>query len=266
MRVEHIGDATLYLADCREVLPTLDPVDVVIADPPYSSGGAMRSDRNMNPADKYRMTNTQKVHPHFSGDNRDQRSFTLWCSDWMAQCLQVTKPGGAMMCFIDWRNLPCVVDAVQVGGWVYRGIIPWNKTESARPQKGWFRAQCEYIITASAGTLSTGQDVDGICAPGFFSIPVNGVEKLHLTEKPVDLLTFLVTVRNEWRVILDPFMGSGTTGSAAIGAGLSFVGIENTLENFDIACRRIEKAWQERSLINLCREPARPQQAALMGV
>ena len=47
--------------------------------------------------------------------------------------------GSALFCFIDWRNLPCIIDALQIGGWVYRGIIPWNKTEAARPRPGWFR-------------------------------------------------------------------------------------------------------------------------------
>lgn len=127
------GGIAIYHGDCREIMPQLNlKVDVVITDPPYSSGGAMRSDRNLATADKYRLTGTVKVDPDFSGDNRDQRSFMFWCSDWMAQSLAQTRRGGALLCFIDWRNLPCVIDAVQVGGWVYRGILAWDKTEGAR--------------------------------------------------------------------------------------------------------------------------------------
>lgn len=240
-----IGNAALYLGDCRDILPTLEQVDVVVADPPYSSGGLMRSDRNFDPAAKYRTGMARKVDPSFSGDNRDQRSFTLWCSDWMSQCLQLTRPGGVMLCFIDWRNLPCVIDAVQVGGWVYRGIIPWNKTEGVRPQKGWFRAQCEYIVTASAGKLPTGRDVPGICSPGFITQSVCGAKKQHLTEKPEELIRHLLSVRGGWDTVLDPFMGSGAAGVAALNLGRKFIGIEREPEYFRIAKARIAKRQAE---------------------
>ena len=135
---DHAG-ITLYRGDCREILPHLGvEADVVIADPPYSSGGLMRSDRAGSTADKYRLTGTMVDHGNFSGDNRDQRAFTYWASFWAAELLERTRPGGALLTFIDWRNLPAMIDAVQIGGWVYRGIIPWDKTVQARPEKGWF--------------------------------------------------------------------------------------------------------------------------------
>jgi len=248
MKKEIIGDATLYLGDCREVLPSLPQVDLVVADPPYSTGGFMRSDRNLSTVSKYRMTNVVKEYKAFDGDNRDQRSFSLWCSDWMSQCLQHTRPGGVLFCFIDWRNLPCVIDAVQVGGWIYRGIIPWNKTEGCRPQRGWFRAQCEYIVTASAGSLPATPDGEGVCAPGFFTMPVIGAKKQHITEKPVELIKHLLSVRSGWDVVCDPFMGSGTTGAAAVSLGRKFIGIETNPDYFDIACRRIEEACHQPRL------------------
>ncbi len=92
-RCERIGPHKLYLGDCREIVGLLPRVDLVLTDPPYSSGGAMRSDRNMDTSAKYRMTNTLKEDPEFSGDNRDQRSLTLWCSDWMGMCHRATKSG-----------------------------------------------------------------------------------------------------------------------------------------------------------------------------
>ena len=252
-RVEHIGDATLYLGDCREILPTLGKVDAVVTDPPYSSGGATRSDRNVSTSDKYRISGTIKTDPDFSGDNRDQRSLTLWCSDWMAQCHAATRRGGALLCFIDWRNLPCIIDACQVGGWVYRGIVPWDKTEVTRPQKGWFRAQVEYIVTASAGPLHTGADAPGIAQAGYIRCGVTGGEKEHITGKPVDLMVELLRTRNDWRAVLDPFMGSGTTGVAAARLGRKFIGCEIEPEYFDIACRRIEEAYRQPRLFE---EPA----------
>jgi site-specific DNA-methyltransferase (adenine-specific) len=232
----------LWCGDCREILPLIERVDVVITDPPYSSGGAMRSDRNMATGDKYRMSGTIKEDPDFGGDNRDQRALMFWCSDWMAQCLRATKKGGALICFIDWRNLPCIIDAVQIGGWVYRGIVPWDKTEATRPNKGWFRAQVEYIVTASAGPLLQGAEAPGIVQAGYIRCGVHGGEKEHITGKPVELMREIIRTRDDWQTVFDPFMGSGTTGVAAINLGRKFIGIEIEPKYFDISCRRIQAA------------------------
>jgi len=261
-RIETIGDCTLYLGDCREILPTIGKVDAVVTDPPYSSGGAMRSDRNMSTSTKYTLSGTLKQYAEFSGDNRDQRSLTLWCSDWMAQCRQATRSGGAILCFIDWRNLPCVIDAIQVGGWVYRGIVPWDKTEATRPNKGWFRSQVEYIVTGSAGPLSQGADAPGIAQSGYIRVPVFGDEKEHSTGKPVELMQELLRTRDDWVSILDPFMGSGTTGVACVKLGRKFIGIEIEPRYFDISCRRIEEAYRQPDLF--VAPPAKPEQLSLL--
>lgn len=221
---------TLYQGDARRIMPQLEPeaFDVVFTDPPYSSGGAMRSDRNQRTGDKYRMTGTIKTNPDFSGDNRDQRSFTLWCSDWMGQALCLVRPGGALLCFVDWRNLPCVVDAVQVAGWVYRGIIPWDKTEGCRPNKGWFAAQCEYLVAATRGALPQGKDAAAGCIAqaGFLRWNVVGKNKTHLTEKPVEIAREALRTRSDWHRVLDPFAGSGSVLRAAKLLGRQAVGIE----------------------------------------
>ncbi|MDR2697479.1 MAG: site-specific DNA-methyltransferase [Holophagales bacterium] len=246
MRVERFENAALYLGNCREILPTLkQSVNAVITDPPYSSGGFTRGDRNRESGKKY----TQIDYTNFAGDNRDQRSFLLWCSDWLEMCLDVTVPGGVCFTFIDWRNLPVMIDAVQIGGWVYRGIIPWNKGEGTRPRQGWFRSQCEYIIAASSGSLS----VKPICEDdifnygnGFFTCQtITLTNKKHPTEKPVALMEWLLSVRSEWTVVLDPFMGSGSTGVACMRTGRTFIGIEKTEAYFDAACRRIEAASRQ---------------------
>jgi len=242
--------ATLYRGDCREILPTLPTVDAVICDPPYSSGGLMRSDRSQESNKKYLFNESiiAQTRPAFTGDNRDQRSFMLWCSDWLAQCLAITRPGGALFSFIDWRQLPCLIDACQVGGWVYRGIIPWNKTAAVRPRLGWFRSQCEYIVTASAGALAAEQGAEqgAPALEGFFTLNVVGAAKTHITEKPVQLMEWLLTAQR-WQTILDPFMGSGSTGVAALRQGRSFIGIETDPANFETARKRLEAAALEAS-------------------
>lgn len=245
-----IGRATLYHGDAREILPLLPPVDLVVTDPPYSSGGSMRSDRNVATSKKYRKTGTQKTDPEFAGDSRDQRGLTIWLSDWMAQAHRLTtKKNGALLCFSDWRNLPCVIDAVQVGGWIYRGIVPWDKTEASRPMKGWFRAQCEYVVAASAGTMLMGAEAPGACTAGFVRCNVVNAEKQHITGKPLELMLTLLKTRRDWRVCLDPFMGSGTTGVAAARLGREFIGIEIERSYFEIACERIAQACNEPALL-----------------
>lgn len=227
------------------MLPQLEPVDLVCTDPPYSSGGMMRSDRNMQTSSKYVLTGTQLERPDFSGDNRDQRSFLLWCDLWLRQCLQVTKRTGALACFIDWRQLPTLTDAVQVAGWVYRGITVWDKTEAARPQKGWFRAQAEFLVLASAGPLEI--DRDGVSSPGVFRYGVKPSEKEHITAKPVNLIRDILRTSPKFQVILDPFMGSGTTLLAARSLGLRAVGVEISKEYCDVAIERL----RQRSLFAL---------------
>lgn len=151
VRIERIGGATLYCGDCLDVLPDISGVDCLVADPPYSSGGLFRSDRSADTNVKYVQKGQGKSYATFSGDNRDQRSLSLWNILWMRKALNAANPSALFLCFADWRNLPCVIDSIQVAGWVYRGIIPWNKTEAARPQKGCFRAQCEYVVWGTNG-------------------------------------------------------------------------------------------------------------------
>lgn len=93
----------------------------VITDPPYSSGGFTRGDRMASTTNKYVLTGTQVERPDFAGDNRDQRCYLKWCVAWLDECLRITRPGGSLLMFTDWRQLPTTTDAVQSGGWVCNG-------------------------------------------------------------------------------------------------------------------------------------------------
>lgn len=238
-----IGSATLYLGDCREILPTLGKVDAVVTDPPYSSGGTFRSDRTRSTADKYIGGGyvdevAAYSRPEFSGDNKDQRSYLVWSELWMRQAFSLTEPGAICCVFSDWRQLPTTSDALQCGGWIWRGIAPWDKTEAARPQKGWFRNQCEYVVWGSNGSIARA----GECLPGVFRASVLSEKKKHIAGKPVSVMASVVRICREGGVVLDPFMGSGTTGVACAQLGRRFIGIEIEPRYFEIACHRIEAA------------------------
>jgi site-specific DNA-methyltransferase (adenine-specific) len=132
-----------------------------------------------------------------------------------------------------------VIDAVQIAGWVYRGLVPWHKGTDQRPRKGWFRHNVEFIVFASKGPLETGADAPGICQDGVLYVRVNGAEKEHQTQKPVRLVGEILAVRPDWQTILDPFMGSGTTLRAAKDLGRKAIGIEIEERYCEIAARRL---------------------------
>lgn len=240
--------ATVYQGDALKVLRELpdDSVDAVVTDPPYSSGGFTRSDRvNQGTSKKYTLTQTLRKFPEFFGDNRDQRGFLLWCSFWLAECLRVTKPGGFLLTFTDWRQLPQLSDAIQCGGWVWRGIVPWDKTLGVRPTKGWYRNQCEYVLTATNGPLGGGKvKLVDECLPGCYVENVRAHEKQHTTGKPLPLMKRLLEVVPSGGVVLDPFAGSGTTLAAAKELGLRSIGCEMSTEY----CARIRDRLRQEVL------------------
>ena len=226
------GWCTLYHADCLEVLPSIGvPVDAVITDPPYSSGGTFRGDRMGDTDKKYFGQGEGQISEiasmPFQGDTRDQRSWGYWCTMWLSMARVVTKKGGIAAVFCDWRQLPMLTDSMQAAGWVWRGVAVWDKTEAARPQKGRYRAQSEFIVWGSNGPLRT----DGPAAPGVFRESV-GRERNHPTGKPQEVLQGLLSICGPR--ILDPFMGGGSMAVACALTDRKFVGVEIERRWFDV--------------------------------
>lgn len=233
---------TIYHGEALSVLRSLPDqfIGAVVTDPPYSSGGAMRSDRMQAPSVKYVGSDVETWRPEFSGDNRDQRSFEYWCVLWLSECLRVASPGALLCVFTDWRQLPVTTDAVQGGGWVWRGIVPWDKTEGSRPRLGGFRSQAEYVVWGSAGPM--GDPWEGAPAqPGVFRFPVLQSDKHHTTGKPTELMQELAKVCPPDLPVLDPFMGSGTTLVAARNLGRRAIGIETQEQYCSIAAERLRQ-------------------------
>ncbi len=241
--MELAGDTSpwsLIHGEALDVLRTIPDayVDALITDEPYSSGGIMRSDRMAAPGDKYSPT---MVYPTFSGDNRDARSWAYWCVLWFSECVRIVKPGGYLMMFADWRQLPLATDVFQSGGGLWRGIIPWDKGPTARaPHTGYAQHQCEYIVWGTVGQL---ESADGRGPfPGSYTVPVDPQEKEHLTGKPVELMRKLARMVPEGGVILDPFAGSSSTGIGALLEGRRFLGIEREAHYIDVSRPRLERA------------------------
>lgn len=244
MRVEHIGDATLYLGDCLEILPTLGKVDAVVTDPPYSSGGQFRGDRNQRTSVKYINSDSQGFREEFTGDNRDQRAFLAWSALWFGYLHRASNQGAVLMAFTDWRQLPTMTDAIQAGGWVWRNIVTWWKP-GIRMQRGRFSSSAEYVIYASNGVPCAGEKSPQNVLQ---YAPVGRDDKRHIAEKPLPLLETLIGITEINATVVDPFLGSGTTGVACANLGRKFIGIEIEERHFDIACRRITDAYKQPRL------------------
>ena len=212
-----IGDATLYLGDCREVLPTLDACDATITDPPYGvdlgstngSGGAhgLQLQAYASYADTYENYVTQVVPA-------------------LMQAMQLT---GRAAVFIGphIHELP-KFDAL---GGVYCSAA------TGRHQWG-FKNFLPVLLYGTYPDLHKGAKYPTVIASNE-TAEKNG----HPVPKPVGWMRWLVALTTRrGETVLDPFMGSGTTGVAAVQQGRQFVGIEREPKYFDIACERIARA------------------------
>lgn len=229
-RVEQIGRATLYLGDCRDVLPTLEPVDCIITDPPYSEA-------THNGA-------RTRVGKNGSADNAASITFDSIAADdfigFTEQFLAISKRWVVMTC--DWRHCAELeareLPLVRFGVWTKPNGAP--QFTGDRPAQGW-EAVAILHRTDAAKVWNGGG------SRAVWNIPTESGD--HPTQKPVRLLLDWVDKFSDPAgTILDPFMGSGTTGVAAVQMGRKFIGIEREPAYFDIACRRIEDAQRQSDL------------------
>lgn len=243
--------ATLMHGDSLAILPHIEEslADMILTDPPYSSGGMVRGDRAVDPRFKYGCDKSRdeekQSHASFGGDCRDQRSFLQWCTLWLSQCLRIAKPGAVICVFADWRQAPVMSDALQCGGWVWRGMLPWDKTERAtRPHIGRFRAQCEYVLWGSAGPMPKATAGVDACHPGLFRhASQRGEERRHMTGKPAELAAELLAICPPGGLVLDPFAGSCFTAIGALRTGRRALVIEQSRAYIDVGAEWIRSEF-----------------------
>lgn len=241
-------NVTLYHGEALNVMASMDNdgfADVLMTDPPYSSGGMFRGDRAAAPESKYRgwsqsadgsSRKPTAEYGTFGGDTRDQLSWFRWCAAWGSETLRLVRPGGLAFLFTDWRQLPATTDSVQLGGWTWQGLVVWDKGVG-RPMAGRFRNHLEYVVWGSNGAH---KGPEGVYPSALISVPTVGAgEREHVTQKPVALLQALLSVASPGATVLDPFAGSGSTLVAARAAGHRAVGIEIDERYCEITAKRL---------------------------
>jgi DNA modification methylase len=212
-----IGNATLYHGDCRTILPSLPMVDAVITDPPYGidygrSGGFSAS--------------------HGWSDNRckvewDRERAPKEAIDLVLNAGKIVVIWGGNY-FTDW--LPPSM------GW-----FVWDKV-----QRGFSLADCELAWTnqqMASRVISYARGLES----GFLGPKNCDWPNAHPTQKPIGVMKWCIAkLKANPQTILDPFMGSGSTGVAAMHLQRKFIGIEAEPKYFDIACERIDKAQRQQ--------------------
>ena len=234
---EQIGDATLYLGDCLEILPTLGKVDAVVTDPPYSD--VVHSTRGRRGAD-IRNDGGPSLYQIEFGSIEGQQ-------DVLARLI-VPMTEGWFLCFSDIFALPGWRDTVLSAGGKSKSVCLWIKPDCA-PQ---FNGQKPATAFECIGAFWCGDGYSkwrGGGSRGLYYHNTNNPDRhgVHKTEKPVNLMYELIELY-AFGTVLDPFMGSGTTGVACAKLGRKFIGIEIEPRYFDIACKRIEEAYRQPDL------------------
>lgn len=235
-----MSDWTCERGDSLQLMTQLadDSIDLVLTDPPYSSGGAFRSDRNGSAKGKYLTSGSTGLDrlPEFYGDNRTERGLLLWSALWLGEAWRVTKAGGAIAVFCDWRSLPTFSDALQAGGWSWRGIGVWVKPQhKSRPVAGGLWNDTEFILWGSKGPRTEGEPLPGT----WEAASPDAKTRLHPTEKPQSVLVDLVRLAPEGGTVLDPFAGSGAVGVAALNQGRAPILFELSRDYVDLARKRL---------------------------
>ena len=215
----HIGDATLYLGDCLEILPTLPKVDAVITDPPYGVGFIHGGNDNSG-------IGLGRYATKFAGVAIAGDRAPFDPSPFLAMGVPAILWGANHYC----SRLP------DAAAW-----LVWDKRAASGHTNDF--ADCEMAWT----------NTDGVARmfrhhwDGMMRASERG-ERSHPMQKPVALLKWCVDRIPGAHTVLDPFMGSGTTGVACANLGRKFIGIEIERKYFDIACERIDNAYRQQRL------------------
>jgi len=250
----------IYKGDCRKVLKKEIPsesIDLIFADPPYNLSGNGLKWQNKGMGGDWFMVNEK-------WDKMSEPEYLKFTQDWLSECKRVLKSHGSIYISCTYHNIGELIITLKALGFVPRNMIVWHKN-NAMPNmtRRSFTHSCEYILFFTKGKkwvfnyseikkINPDKAKDGSEKQmrDLWIIPVcQGKERVkdetgrsaHPTQKPENLLERIILASsNKGDVILDPFLGSGTTAVVAKKLGRNWIGIETEDKYIKIAKRRLE--------------------------
>lgn len=238
-----VVSSIIYHGDCTEELKKVPDrtVDLILTDPPYNLGNFMIN----------RSTNLSRMRENFFADaGWDNLEFDEWknCMDaFFSAAARVIAVGGSMVIFMSIIKVETIIELAEKHGFYYKTTGIWHKLNPMpRNMNLHFVNSTEAWIYFTYKTKTGTFNNDNKIVHDFIELPVvsNGEKKAgkHPTQKPIALLEHFITLlSNEGDLVVDPFMGSGSTGVACKKNNRNFVGIELDLGYYEIAKRRIEE-------------------------
>jgi DNA modification methylase len=225
MRKEIIGPCTLYLGNCLDILPEIGKADAVVTDPPFSFAGGLSNGRTSIADDQF---------------------FRHWWRDVCGNLIETLKPEAEGFIWCDWKTAPIIASGLvrdQTYGFRISQML-YHYREGigmGRP----FRSSVD-MIAYLRGPKSSGNRIQNTTHNLISKYWRYGKHENHPSEKDTEIACRLI----EWcsdasDIIIDPFMGSGTTGVACVNLHRQFIGIEIEERYFDIACKRVEIATKQ---------------------
>lgn len=249
-REEIIGDCRLILGDAMEVLPSLQPAQLVVSDVPYplTTGGVSKSSKTMS-----------GIFASHNYRNDGQLIMAVVpFPEMMRSIYAALAPDADCYVMSNDKNLHPIIDAAMGTGFSLHNVLVWDKITPTANR--WYMKNLEFTIYLWKGRART------INNPSAKQIVRGGVEKEagHPTEKPVHLMAeYIANSSMRGDLVLDPFMGSGTTGVACAQLGRAFTGIEIHEPFFEMAVERIRKAYASPDMF-IERAPE-PKQESMFG-
>ena len=235
----------LHQGDCLDVMRGMEAgsVDSIVTDPPYCSGSVSEASRTAAKGQGLRSENLRRFG-WFSGDNMGTAGLVFLIRTMAFEAARILKSSGSLLCFCDWRMVSSLQPAIESAGLRYQGLLVWDKGHMGLGAG--FRAQHELILHFTNGK----PEYHNKCTANVLRAKrVSATDREHQTQKPTDLMQALLrVVTPPGGTVLDPFMGSGSTGKAAMLEGFRFIGIEREAEYIEIARARIEAARQQPDL------------------
>ena len=220
--------------DCLELMKDIPSgsVDLVVTDPPYKMNHSTGGCTNIGMKNKWQ-GNIK------AGNTVMNFDLSIKFSDWLPEIYRVLKNGSHCYIFCNDKNVQELLNEATKCGFKESNILVWIKN-NATPNR-YYMKNLEFVLFLYKGKAKPINDMGSKCAVEIKNI--NGKNKKHPTEKPTDLLEiYIKNSTNEGDVVVDLFMGSGSTGVACINTNRDFIGIELDENYFNIAKKRIEEA------------------------